>query len=411
MIRLVADPGFAAATVLWIAAGVVCGSLSGLVPGLHANNFALVMATVAPSIGADPLLVGTAMLAAGVVHTFVDIVPTLALGVPDGSTAVAALPGHRLVIAGRGREALRLSAVGSLLAVALAIPLAVPVTWVVGRTYPIIRAWIPLILASVVCFLLVTEPTRRAQVGGVLAVLLSAGLGMVTLDLSPNGPLPVGGVLTPLFAGLFGAPVLIDAARGGGVPPQADATIRMSPRGLGSAAAGGSLAGAGVGFLPGVSAAIAAILSLPAVSADSADRGFIVASSGADTSNAVFALFALVVIGAPRTGVMVALDELPVPLALPTLLCAVAAGAVAGFAVVIVVGDRYLALVRRLHYTVVSATVLVGLVALSALFAGPVGVGCFAVAAIIGLVPARFGARRVHLMAVLIGPLILTHLG
>jgi len=79
-------------------AGVALGSCSGLVPGLHANNFALLLAAAAPSIPADPLLVGVAMLTAGVVHTFLDIVPALTLGVPDAAMAVSALPGHRLVI-------------------------------------------------------------------------------------------------------------------------------------------------------------------------------------------------------------------------------------------------------------------------------------------------------------------------
>jgi len=117
--------------------GVALGTASGLVPGLHANNFALLLAGLAPSVSADPLLVGVAMLGAGVVHSFLDIVPALALGVPDAATAVAALPGHRLVVAGGRREAVRLSAVGSGLAVALAVPLAIPITWVMIRGYPL----------------------------------------------------------------------------------------------------------------------------------------------------------------------------------------------------------------------------------------------------------------------------------
>lgn len=406
VIRFVVEPELAISAVMWITAGVICGCVSGLLPGLHVNNFALVMATIAPTLGADPLLVGAAMLAAGVVHTFVDIIPALALGVPDGSTAVATLPGHRLVLAGRGREALRLSAVGSLLAVAVAIPLAIPVSWLFGLLYPTIQTHLPVILLTVVCYLVVTEQSRRAQLGGIIGVILSACLGIVSLDISPTAPLSVGGILTPLFVGLFGAPVLLEAATGGGVPPQSDSRIRMSPRNLGTAALGGSLAGAGVGFLPGISAAIAAIISLPAVPTEHVDRGFIVASSGADTSNAVFALFALVTIGAPRTGVMVALEELPVPLVLPVLLCAVGAGAVAGFVIVVIVGDQYLAVVGRMDYTRVSAVVLIGLIILSYLFAGPVGVGCLVVATLVGLIPARFGARRVHLMCVLIGPIV-----
>lgn len=44
---------------------------------------------------------------------------------------------------------------------------------------------------------------------------------------------------------------------------------------------------------------------------------------------------------------------------------------------------------------------------LSFLFAGPVGVVVFVAAGVVGLVPARFRARRATLMGVLMGPLML----
>jgi len=406
LVRPVVDPGFAAAALAFLCGGVALGTASGLVPGLHANNFALLLAGLAPSIAADPLLVGVAMLGAGVVHSFLDIVPALALGVPDAATAVAALPGHRLVVAGRGREAVRLSAVGSGLAVALAVPLAVPITWIMIRGYPIVREHLPLLLGGVVAFLVLTESSRRAALGGLAAFLASAALGLATLDANPSAPLDAGGVLAPLFAGLFGAPVLVDAMGGGGVPPQADARIAMSRRGLGVSAGGGSLAGAVVGYVPGVSAAIAAVAALPAVPRDESDRGFIVATSGANTANTIFALFALVALGTPRTGVTVAIDRAEVPFALPILIAAAATAAACGFALVLLVGDAYLRVVGNADYTRLSVGVLGLLVGISYVFAGPFGVGVFVLAGLLGLVPPRVGARRVHLMGVLIGPLI-----
>ena len=408
LVRPVLDPTFAVAALAFLFGGAALGAVSGLVPGLHANNFALVLAGVAPSIPADPLLVGVAMLGAGVVHSFLDIVPALALGVPDAATAVAALPGHRLVVAGRGREALRLSAVGSGLAVALAVPLAVPITWVMVRGYPTVRTHLPLLLGGVVVFLVVTESSRRSAVGGFCAFLASAALGAATLDVTPAAPLSAGGMLAPLFTGLFGAPVLIDALGGKGVPPQSDARITMGKRDLGVSATAGSFAGAIVGYVPGVSAAIAAVAALPAVPRREADRGFIVATSGANTANTVFALFALAALGTPRTGVTVAIEEAGVPLALPVLLVAVATAAVCGFTLVLLVGDAYLRVVGNADYTTLSVAVLTLLVGVSFAFAGVFGVGVFAVSALLGLVPPRLGARRVHLMGVLIGPLMLS---
>jgi putative membrane protein len=406
-LQVVFDPYWTLSFVCFAVGGVGLGTASGLVPGLHANNFALLLAALASSLPGDPLLVGVAMLTAGVVHTFLDIVPMLALGVPDAAMAITALPGHRLVLAGRGREALRLSAIGSGLAVAVAVPLAIPITWLMIHSYPVIRAHLWIVLGGIVCLLVITESTPEAAVGGLVAFCLAAALGWVSLDVTPEAPLGAGSMLTPLLTGLFGAPILLDAMGGGGVPPQADAKLTMARRDLGLTAGAGSVAGAIVGYLPGISAAIASVVALPAVPNRDVDRGFIVATSGANTANTVFALFALVALGTPRTGVMVAVDNTDVPLVVPVLLGAVVIGAACGVVLVVAVGDIYLRTVGQTDYTIVSTAVLIFLCGLSFVFTGWIGIVVFVASTVVGLVPPRFGARRVHLMGVLIGPLII----
>jgi putative membrane protein len=406
-VRVGMDLGVSAAALAFVLGGVALGTLSGLTPGLHVNNLALLLASAAPAVPGPPRLVGAAMLAAGVVHSFLDAVPALALGVPDAAMAATALPGHRLVVAGRGREAVRLSALGSGLAVALAVPLAVPVTRGMTVAYPVVRAHLSVVLGGVVAFLLLTEGSARAVVGGAAAFAGSAALGHATLDLSPAAPLSAGGMLTPLFAGLFGAPVLVEALSGSGVPEQDDPVIATTRRTVVTTALAGSVAGAVVGYLPGVSPAVAAVVALALVPGSAEARGFVVATSGVNTANTVFALFALSALGTPRTGVMVALQEADAPVNLPLLLASAGIAGVAGFLLVLSVGDRYLRAVGALDQFRLSVSVFCLLAGLSFLFAGAVGVVVFAVAALVGLVPAQFGARRVHLMGVLLGPLIL----
>jgi putative membrane protein len=400
------DPALALHALMFILGGALLGTLSGLTPGLHANNFALLLAGAAPLIPGPPLLVGAAMLSAGVVHTFLDVVPALALGVPDAEMAVAALPGHRLVLEGRGYEALRLSAMGSALAVVFAVPLAVPMTFLMVKAWPTLAANMPLVLGTVVAIMLLTENSLSGFVGGVLAFGISALLGMATLDLDPAAPL-YGDVLAPLFAGLFGAPILIDAMGGSGIPEQTDETITIPRRAVLLPAAAGALAGAVVGYLPGVSSAIAAVLALLALPGSSGDRGFVIATSGVNTANTIFALFALVALGAPRTGVLVAVERAEVPLNLPVLLAAVAIAAAIGFVLVLVVGDWYLRVIGTVDYAKLCVVVLTLLVVLSYAFAGAIGIVVFLVSALVGFIPVRFGANRVHLMGVLIGPIAL----
>ena len=405
-VRFAADPVGVLALLAAIAGGIGLGTLSGLVPGLHANTLALLLAATAGSVPGPRLYVGAAMLAAGVTHTFLDVVPALALGVPDPAMAAGALPSHRLVIEGRGREALRLSALGSAGAVLLAVPLAVPVTWVMVRLYPLVTARLSLVLGGIAGLLVLSEPGWDRRAGAILSLAASGGLGLLTLDAPVAGALPVADVLVPVFSGLFGAPVLLAAIEGEGVPPQADAAVTTPRRTVALLATVGTLCGAVVGYLPGVSSAIAATLAL-GLTAQRGPRAFVVTTSGVNTATAVFALFALVVFGDPRTGVLVALDRASVPLVLPAMLAAVAISAVAAAILVPTLGDRYLRRIGQLDPARLSVGVLLGLLGLSTVFAGPLGVGIFAAATLVGHLPPTTGCRRATLMGVLLVPLAL----
>ncbi|MEF8853692.1 MAG: hypothetical protein V5A28_14955, partial [Haloarculaceae archaeon] len=102
-----------------------------------------------------------------------------------------------------------------------------------------------------------------------------------------------------------------------------------------------------------------------------------------------------------------AVQRAGVAIELAPLLAGVVAGGATGFVLVVTLGDHYLATVGRLEYTKLSASVLGLLVVLVAVLAGPLGVGVFAAAPVVGGVPVRFGARRANLMGVLLVPLAL----
>jgi len=404
--------------------GVGLGTVTGLVPGLHVNNVAFVLVGVAPGVGGPPTAVAAAILAAGVVHTFLSIVPGLVLGVPDAATAPGALPGHRLVLAGRGREAIRLSAVGSAVALAAAVVVALPLSRTVAAGRGWLWAALPFLLAAIAGFLILAEPTRRGKVGGAVCLAAATALGFLVLDLPASGPLSPEGsasMLAPVFGGLFGAPILLDAldARGA-IPPQTAAELGLSPPAVVRAALSGVGGGALVGYLPGVSAGVAAVLALGGAGGSGpagrgSDRAYVVATSAADTATAVFAVASLAVLGAPRSGVTVAVDALgggpdapPAPgLGLVGMVLVVVFAAGAGIVLLVTVGDRYLRVVRRLPRRPLVVGVLGLLFVLSVGFAGVVGGAVFCLAAAVGLVPPRVGARRVHLMGVLIGPVAL----
>ncbi|GGJ06291.1 hypothetical protein GCM10008995_15240 [Halobellus salinus] len=410
------------AVVGYACVGVGLGTVTGLVPGLHVNSVAFVLVGVAPRVDGPAAAVASAVLAAGVVHTFLSIVPGLVLGVPDAATAPGALPGHRLVLAGRGREAIRLSALGSGVALVASVAVALPLSRVVAAGREWLLAALPFLLAVIAGLLILAEPTRRGKIGGAICLAVATALGLLTLDLPASGPLSPDGaasMLAPIFGGLFGAPILLDAldARGA-IPPQDGADLGLAPRGVARAALSGVGGGTLVGYLPGVSAGVAAVLALGGAGGSGpagrgSDRAYIVATSGADTATAVFAVASLAVLGAPRSGVTVAVAELgsgggSAPgIGLAGMLLVIVFAAGLGVILLVVLGDRYLSVVRRLPRRPLVAGVLGLLLALSVGFAGVVGGAVFCLAAVVGLLPPRVGARRVHLMGVLLGPVAL----
>ncbi|GAA0658121.1 tripartite tricarboxylate transporter permease [Salarchaeum japonicum] len=407
-LRVLLDPALAGSVLAAALCGVLLGTLSGLTPGLHVNTLAVLLAALAGEFPGDPVLVGVVVLTAGVTHSFLDIVPALALGVPDAAMAVTALPGHRLVLAGRGREALRLSALGSASAVVLAFVLGVPVTMGMRYVSPWLDAHLPLVLAGVACALVASERTPRARVGAALGVALSGVLGLAVLDATLNAPLGDGDVLLPLFAGLFGVPVLLAALRGAGVPEQGDAVVESSPRSVGVSALAGSAAGAAVAYVSGVSSAVAATAALGVLPRrGDPDRAYVVATSGVNTSNTIFALYAFVSLGAPHTGVLVALDRSGAPLDLPVFLLAVALAGAVAVCLVVTVGDTYLRVVGNIDHRRVVVAVLALVASLTYVLSGTGGVGVLVAASALGHLPVWFGARRTCLMGVLLVPLAL----
>ena len=416
------------AVVVSACVGVGLGTVTGLIPGLHVNSVAFALVGIAPELDGPPAAVAAAILAAGVVHTFLSIVPGLVLGVPEAATAPGVLPGHRLVLAGRGREAIRLSAMGSAVALVGSIAVAIPLSRVVAAGREWLLAALPLLLAVIAGLLILSEPTRRAKVGGLICLVVATGLGLVTLDLPASGPLSPEGtasMLAPIFGGLFAAPILLDAldARGA-IPPQEGTTIGLSQLGVVRAALSGVGGGMLVGYLPGVSAGVAAVLALGGAGGSGpagrgSDRAYVVATSGADTATAVFAVASLAVLGAPRSGVTVAITAVgggsgsaagvaSTPgIGLVGLLLVIVLAAGLGAVLLVTVGERYLSVVRRLPRRPLVLCVLGLLVVLAVGFAGVLGGAVFCLSAVVGLLPPRVGARRVHLMGVLLGPVAL----
>ncbi|MDP6640721.1 MAG: tripartite tricarboxylate transporter permease, partial [Candidatus Poseidoniaceae archaeon] len=106
--------------------GILLGSLTGLIPGFHVNNVALILLSLSPAmlmLGIPLFAVAAIIVSCGVVHTFLNYIPSALIGAPDGDTALSLLPGHRMLLSGNAAKGVAYSARGSQLGLILSLPL------------------------------------------------------------------------------------------------------------------------------------------------------------------------------------------------------------------------------------------------------------------------------------------------
>jgi putative membrane protein len=148
--------------------GIFLGCLTGLIPGFHVNNVALIALSLSPvavGIGIPLDAVAGIIVACGTVHTFLNYIPSALVGAPDDNMALALLPGHRMLISGQAAQGVAYSARGSQMGMLMSIPLLIVARLLFGDNpglglYEASRDQLPWLLLFISVFLILTETTR-----------------------------------------------------------------------------------------------------------------------------------------------------------------------------------------------------------------------------------------------------------
>src|SRR3989344_5219783 len=125
--------------------GLLLGTFTGLFPGIHINLVSVILLSLSPFLSEyiSLLTLSVVIISMSVTHTFLDAIPSIFLGAPDSGMELGVLPGHRLLLQGRGYEAVVLTAIGSLFAVIMMVafaPIGFPFIKII---YPLIQKYIP----------------------------------------------------------------------------------------------------------------------------------------------------------------------------------------------------------------------------------------------------------------------------
>ena len=173
----------------------------------------------------------------------------------------------------------------------------------------------------------------------------------------------------------------------------------------------GAVGGAVVGLLPAMSPSQIGILMSEVFG--SSQRGFLVSVAAIQASDSIYSLASLYIIGSGRSGMSVMLGRV-LELDLETLGLFVGVFCLVTFFAAclhIEVGKRAAGFYGRADHRMISAAVILFVLALVFAFTGWFGLLIVSVSTAVGLLPILSGASRTHLMGVLLVPTISYFLG
>lgn len=391
--------------LLAILIGSFFGIFTGLIPGIHMNLVSLMIVVFSPVLlqYTSPLFLAVVIISMAITHTFLDNIPSIFLGAPEEDTVLSVLPGHRLLLQGKGFEAIMLTVLGSLVALIFSVFLVPIIIPLASIGYPLIKNWIGILLILLTCFLIWHE--RTSKLWALIVFLMSGCLGIGVLNISVlKEP------LFPLLSGLFGTSMLVLSVKDNVRIPKQELTgiCLETKKGL-KALICSVIAGVFCSFLPGLGPSQAAILSSQ-FTKDLGDKGFLVLVGGLSTVNMVISFVALYVLDKPRNGAIVAvakiLDSFSYNYMVLFLGCALVVAGIATFLAVFF-SKVFSNLIVKVNYKWLCLSIISLVVVLAFFLDGFLGLFILAVSTFIGMIPALKGIGRNHMMGVLILPVIL----
>ena len=288
--------------------GVLCGAVTGLIPGIHVNtagaflfaSSSFLLATYSPEV------LCVFLISMAISHALLEFIPSMFLGVPEEGTVLSILPGHQLILEGRGKEAVRLAAVGGFGAILITILLLPIFIMILPGVYGQIKPYIWILLVIIIIFMFIRlNSNLKSFLWSVVLFLFSGIMGYILL----NSPISSNVSLLCIFTGLFGVSTLVYSLQQHSFVPTQNRFhhFKINSNILRGIFAGG-IAGTILGFLPGFGPAQGSLIAQELIGGGdfkSNNESFITAVSGVNTADTLFSLVMIFLIGNPRSGIAV----------------------------------------------------------------------------------------------------------
>lgn len=415
------------------ALGGLLGAVLACIPGLHVYNTMALLVIGAHALGAHgaalPVeVVAPLLLGMTVGFSLANTIPSVLLAAPDESALFTVLPGQKLLMRGRGYEAIMTTTAGGVAALLMILVVVGPLApRVLPLVVSVLRPHTHWVIWTVIVFMLMSEWPKGGRLGaagwsmffdgwrttgaGLLTFLLAGLLGFILLYRPPIAHAVSFQNLMPAFVGLFTLPwLLVNLVSRVEIPAQTREGPLLPDRTrvlLGSFA--GTLGGAFAAFFPVITGGIGGLLAGHATALRD-DRVFLVSQGASKTMYYVagFLLFFVPGLNLLRGGAAGMLAGLHGPRSFYDYAMALAAIGISGAVACALIGPltrTTMRILARTGYHTLSAATLVLTLVLVGAIAGPMGLCVLAVATGIGLLPVLLGSRRMNCLSVILLPM------
>lgn len=385
--------------------GIIFGIVTGLIPGLHVNTICVVALAMSEKILEifGKLEFSCFIISMSITNSFTNAIPAIFLGAPSGETeSLIILPGHKMLLEGKGNEAVNLTVLGSIFSLLLSIIITPILILFFVFINEAIKKYIGYIILGFVLFVTLKGNSKLKNLS---FFVLSGILGIFSLGVNNNN------ALLPLLSGLFGiSSMALSLNQNVSVPKQkkiGDMTIKKNV--ILKAVLGASLVAAIAAFLPGFGGAQSAILAQTFLG-NLGNEGFLVLTGGINTANMVISIDTFYSIGKARNGAIVAITSFFDTINLMEMLCflftALSVGGFAGVATIFL-SKKFSDFIEKMNYRFILISIIVFLTGLTFATTGFVGLIILVSSSALGICASLLTVGKNNLMGCLILPVLI----
>lgn len=388
--------------------GIFIGTVCGIVPGFHVNTIIPILFLISSFLNLNPHQLMILIISTAISEIFFNFIPSIFIGAPEEGTAFSVLPGHKLLMEGKGYEAIKLvviGGIGSLISSIILIFLFFPYFPIF---YKITRPYLHFILLAIVFFMILSEKKLEKILFAAIIFSLSGIFGLIVLN---SQLISKQQVLFPVFTGMFGISTLLVSISERSSLPEQDysSEIKISKEEMIKSIILGAISGILVGYLPGIGISEAAAISQYLTNCKDA-RNFLIVVSGINVGNEIFSLISLYLLNNPRSGASVAIQSVLGEMSFyDTVISIGVICFVSGIAALLTLkfGKTIPKLLVKLDYKTLTLSVITFISSMVFVFTNFVGFFILLVSTSIGIFCIYLGIRRSHCMGVLLLPTII----